>query len=201
MLQRKEFVAELIGAIRGAAESGEAGRTEPELNALANQIVSVLASRSGRDLHETFEAVEACFTEILTRDGAADHVFDDRALTDELRGYVRLLAVALQRQHPEMQGEGGFNLNPTDVLILNVLEQAGPLSGRELADHPGIGVTAETIARRLPLLRLQGLVASYRKGKATMNLLTEHGRAAVPIAVGVTPRMNGTIGVDPARGR
>lgn len=177
MLKRSEFVGELIDAIKSAVDADAVGTTEPELNALANQIVSVLAERNGIDLRETYEAVESYFSEIVTRGGAIDFIPDERSLTDELRGYVRMMAIAVQRQHEDGENEYQINLNETDLAILNALEDNRARSGRELAGQTV--TTPETVARRLPRLRLLGYVDSYRQGRSTMNAITATGRTAL----------------------
>jgi hypothetical protein len=207
LLERRKFIGELVETIRSAVAAGEAGKTEPEVNALANQIVSVLAERNGTDLIETFQAVEACFTEIVTRDDAPDLVFDGRALGHELRAHVRLLGIALQRQHPDGDREDKVSLSDTDVEILKALQTNGPLSGRQLVGNALVTAREETVARRLQQLRRHGYVDSFRKGKSTINSLTEIGRRAIPApetpttwTVGV-PRRNGAVAAHPTPGR
>ncbi|MEI9850333.1 MAG: AsnC family transcriptional regulator [Sphingomonas sp.] len=113
----------------------------------------------------------------MTRGGAIDFIPDERSLTDELRGYVRMMAIAVQRQHEDGENEYQINLNETDLAILNALEDNRARSGRELAGQTV--TTPETVARRLPRLRLLGYVDSYRQGRSTMNAITATGRTAL----------------------
>ena len=137
--------------------------SDPEFDNLAELAVKVIRFEAGAEIAELMGVVDELRQECSDR--------QHPTLAAHLAMVSRVLAAAARRRLPLPDG-----LTDSDRLILSNLG-TGALSGREIAGVTGL--TAETVARRLPRLRAAGLVSSWKEGRQTTNQRTPSGAAAV----------------------
>ncbi len=149
------------------------------LDSVAEVTVEALTRGADDDIAELADVVHELYTGVVV-----DHDIDELPrpawIAAQLRGYSRLLGAASRNRRSLAPEEIAGVTDETSIRILKALHAAN--QGQSGIDLVGLlKVRAETIARKLPLLRAAGLVRSWQVGRLVLNALTPLGRQAIGI--------------------
>jgi hypothetical protein len=179
MFPNMDFIRELLADIVTAVGTKQWDSAKANLTVLGDQIASAIRGGKNDVVRQVYDAVERGFSNLLTRNGPDETLYDERSVIGEIGAYIRLLDVTLRREMPVTDALAKLPASSIHRKVIEALEAVDlGLSGRALAEK--VNVSEEHIARKiLPELRALGLVESERIGKSTINTLDPDARVAL----------------------
>jgi hypothetical protein len=178
-MQFRPLIGKLRDRLTSVVRDGAWQRAGSGLDSIAEVTVESLTRGADDDIAELADVVHQLYTEVVV-----DHDVDEMPrpawVAAQLQGYSRLLGAAARNRRSLAPDEIAGITDDTSIRILKALHAANHgQSGIDLAKS--LKVRAETIARKLPLLRAAGLIRSWPVGRLVLNALTTQGCQAIGI--------------------
>jgi DNA-binding transcriptional ArsR family regulator len=162
----------VIHRLASALERGEAAAVDGEIENVVDLAVGALIHGRAEDLETLHPAVERLYA----AHRAAGSPNAQALITGQLRALTTLLSTAARRRRP-LDARQLLNDAKYAPLVKALRDAGKPLTNQELAAKAGL--SEETVARHMPVLRAGGFVTSVRAWKQKLNQLSPTAEAAL----------------------